>query len=355
MIRYLKIRNFQSHIATKLSFGPGLNVIKGRSSSGKSSIIRALGWIFFNRPRGDSFRSWGCQKNAPIFAEVLFSTEDKRVSIRRQKKGVKNDYIVDGQVLGMVGSNVPDIVQDLSGINKVNFCSQHDGYFLITDSPGSVASAFGRLVGLQVLEKVRKVMSKKLTSIQSNIDVANNDLENWRSQWDALKWVPNAKKCSIKFEKVRERQLQLSSEVQRLKYIIGHHRELLDKYKRIQVPDRVPELINRLRNLIDDHKKVYNRFSMLNDLCNQLSDVQYELARKQVPVCVGGDISKLKSLLDSADQQKTSIMKLINYRQDLVSITLRAKESFDALGQKEEALAQFYKKINMCPYCERPF
>ena len=47
MIEAVEIINFQPHENTVLEFAPGVNVIKGQSRSGKSSIIRSLEWLFF--------------------------------------------------------------------------------------------------------------------------------------------------------------------------------------------------------------------------------------------------------------------------------------------------------------------
>jgi exonuclease SbcC len=54
-IKKLSLRNFQSHRETDLEFSPGLNIIVGPSDQGKSAIIRALRWLFYNEPRGTGF------------------------------------------------------------------------------------------------------------------------------------------------------------------------------------------------------------------------------------------------------------------------------------------------------------
>ena len=58
MLSCLSIENFQSHEHSFLEFSKGINVITGSSDSGKTAILRALYWIIWNRPQGDSFKSW---------------------------------------------------------------------------------------------------------------------------------------------------------------------------------------------------------------------------------------------------------------------------------------------------------
>ena len=60
MIQSLQINNFQSHKYSVMELHKGVNVIIGPSDSGKTTILRALRWLVWNRPSGDAFRSdWG--------------------------------------------------------------------------------------------------------------------------------------------------------------------------------------------------------------------------------------------------------------------------------------------------------
>jgi len=57
MIKKLILKNFQIHKKLVLEFDEKITVIKGSNDSGKSSIIRAIYWIFYNQPTGD----WMCR------------------------------------------------------------------------------------------------------------------------------------------------------------------------------------------------------------------------------------------------------------------------------------------------------
>ena len=58
-IKQLRLKNFQSHEDTVLDFVPGLNVLLGNSDTGKSAIVRAIRWLFYNEPAGDEFLQRG--------------------------------------------------------------------------------------------------------------------------------------------------------------------------------------------------------------------------------------------------------------------------------------------------------
>ena len=74
MIDKISIKNFQSHPNTELELDPGINVITGSSDNGKTSIFRALYWIIYNRPSGNSFISnWIKDEKGNIKKEVTKS------------------------------------------------------------------------------------------------------------------------------------------------------------------------------------------------------------------------------------------------------------------------------------------
>lgn len=71
MIRSIHLQNLQSHKDTKLEFSDGVNVIVGSSDSGKSAILRGLGWVATNRPAGDEFRSdWAGKENTSVSIQL---------------------------------------------------------------------------------------------------------------------------------------------------------------------------------------------------------------------------------------------------------------------------------------------
>ena len=51
----ITIKNFQSHKKTVITLAPTLTAITGKSDHGKSSIIRALRWVYNNKPQGFKF------------------------------------------------------------------------------------------------------------------------------------------------------------------------------------------------------------------------------------------------------------------------------------------------------------
>jgi exonuclease SbcC len=143
-----------------LEFDKRLNVIVGSNDSGKSSIIRAIHWVFFNEPNGD----WMCridEKGEQQVAEVKIVFEDDTVIVRKKGQGV-NVYEVDGDPYENFGYDVPSQVLEKLKIyplitNKKTF-NVHIGMqgqhpFLIHESGPVRASVLDVLTGNSILQK----------------------------------------------------------------------------------------------------------------------------------------------------------------------------------------------------------
>ena len=102
MIKDLSLENFQSHKKSSLEFSEGVNVIIGSSDSGKSSIIRSLQWVLFNRPSGDSFRSW--------WGGITNVVVDGVSRIKGGSKGLENCYEIGLNRFQAMGQGVPEDV-----------------------------------------------------------------------------------------------------------------------------------------------------------------------------------------------------------------------------------------------------
>ena len=124
-IQSIKISNFQSHKNTTVNFVDGMNSIIGKSNAGKTAIIRAMVWVFFNKPSGDSFRSnWGGD------TKVEIRLSDGAV-IERIKGKSKNCYVINGKTYKAIRQSVPDEVKAIINVSDINVQHQLDAPFLL--------------------------------------------------------------------------------------------------------------------------------------------------------------------------------------------------------------------------------
>ncbi|HHW92085.1 MAG TPA: AAA family ATPase [Firmicutes bacterium] len=160
-LKGLIIENFQSHEFTQVDFAPGFNVIVGASDQGKSALIRALKWLYFNEPRGADFirvGATGCR------VTVLLA-DDTQVS--RERTPSRNRYYVqypgrEEEVFEGFGSRVPREVEVALGVVKtkldegletvLNLGEQLEAPFLLAEAGSVKAKAMGRLYGVHIVD-----------------------------------------------------------------------------------------------------------------------------------------------------------------------------------------------------------
>ena len=205
MISSLHITNFQSHKDSQLDFHPGVNVIVGASDSGKTSIIRALRWLIWNRPGGEDFRSdWGGE------TDVIIEIEDDVKILRR--KGKENLYTIgrsaqDHKELKAFKTSVPEEIQKALNIDDTNLQKQFDSPFLISSSPGEVAAYFNQIAHLEKIDSSISYVNGKITKLTSRQKLDEETLEEDREK---LKQYEYLDKFEIDLEALEHRQASLT-------------------------------------------------------------------------------------------------------------------------------------------------
>lgn len=159
MINSLEITNLQSHKYSLLEFHKGVNIIKGRSHSGKSSIIRALRWALQNRPSGFYFKSHFSNKKDSTDVAIDFNNGDY---ISRVRNNSFNGYYLSRNENGLeaLRTDIPDEIKAITQMNNINLQSQGDKYFMLQETPGTVAKELNNIVGLNIIDEVNKRVSR---------------------------------------------------------------------------------------------------------------------------------------------------------------------------------------------------
>jgi len=172
----IKIKNFQPFKDTTIELATGLNVFKGTSHIGKSSIIRAIKWVLQNKPQGFGYRSNFADKKEATVVSLFFP--DSEVVRRRDSK--ENCYEVNGNKLEAMRSDVPDVVQAALQMNEVNLRTQFEGFFLLQNTAGEVAKKLNEYAGLEIIDV-------SLSKVNRLLSVAKKYYEEKNSQLDANK------------------------------------------------------------------------------------------------------------------------------------------------------------------------
>lgn len=163
------IRDFRCIKDIKLSFKPGLNVLRGTSNSGKSSVFSAIKSCIYNIPGSKNVRSG--QENYMV--DIKYNEHE--VTYKKGKNS--NCYIVDNEQYTKTGvSQLPAVAQALNIQDivmadekiKINFWNQMEYPFLLDKSPSQLyrfVSDSGEDEALSVALK-NMVKDRQATSVQ---------------------------------------------------------------------------------------------------------------------------------------------------------------------------------------------
>jgi len=346
MISSLKIKNFQSHDDSTLDFVPGVNMILGSSDSGKSAIIRALKWVVWNRPNGDAFRSnWGGD------TEVEVITDDE-YCIRRGKNKENYYYIgADGTdvTLKAFKSDVPDEVKQKLNMDNTNLQNQIDSPFLISNTPGEVASYFNKIAHLDQIDVGNRNVQAQVRNLTSTIKITEGQLEESKAELVQYEYLD---KFVIELEQL---EADVSTCLQ-----VKNGRDALETLIRdidvigFEITEAQP-LIN-LEGEIDTILKMWNTVEELDKEKNVLDFriTEYKDVEVQIEAFVGKEslLAPVDAILEMMAEQTT-----IRGQRDSFTIILDSIKDSDSkvidlrkeLVDMEDTFHQFMPTI--CPLC----
>ena len=295
MIQSLEIHNFQSHKQSKLEFADGVNVIVGGSDTGKTSIIRALRWLIWNRPSGDAFRStWGGSTSVDVIIDGQM--------IVRIKDLAGSEYALGETVFKAFGTDVPEEIVQALNLNEINLQSQMDSPFLISSTPGEVAQHFSRVAHLNQIDNGLRKVQQWIRAIEQDINSGER----------------------------QAKQLE----------------EDLQEFTHLDVFEEDVEVLEGMQSrLITKVNAEIKLNTLIVDLCNiDMQIVQEsEILKDEKPV------DELLDLFDKKKELKDDLQKLQKLIDDINNIKIELKFTGDRWGKYQREFIEKFPSI--CPLC----
>jgi exonuclease SbcD len=257
-IAWVHIVNFQSHLQTHLKFGPGLNVLVGPSDQGKTAVLRALRWLFFNEPKGTEFFRIGA---TICYVEALLSNG---VKIVRSRDKSTNRYTLTlpsapgqpepvEQIFEGFGNEIPAEILAAHGVREVrldldveanlSLARQLDGPFLLSLTGASRAKAIGRLSGVHVIDAGTRALTKDTTNLAAEQRKLSGEVKQLNEDLKAYADLPIMKMRVAKIERNIARLEELERRGEQLRGLA----ERLDENRRKR--EEVQELLGSLSQL----------------------------------------------------------------------------------------------------------
>lgn len=339
MINAIRITGFQSHASTVLELSPGVNYIVGPSDSGKSAIIRALRWLWLNRPLGSAFVSLFSEKG---YCQV--SIEADGFTITRSQTKDQNSYRVNDQEYKAFGQNPPQEVSDLLGWDVVNIQTQREQGFLLAETPAKVSAYLNSLVGLDVVDSAVKTIHSAIRTLSAREKVKRERIEELEDRLAsfpdlelAKRWVQEADRLSQSISQNRER----------IDWLVEIVESANEQVELINFNDSLLQCIDydSLVRAQEKLKMLYNKFEYLSRL-NSEQEKESGILTKQIP----DEIDSATLLVIQDKRQRLDYLNNLHTEQRLTSLQLGT-----LANQIERLDSEFRDKFpEVCPLCNQP-
>jgi len=285
MIRKIILKNFQIHKKLIWNFHEHFSVIVGDNDRGKSSIIRALNWIFYNSPSGDWMRRTRKKKRLQTTVKIILKNDDV---IQRIKGDNVNRYKLNDQDYNNFGYQVPEPIVKALRINclKVgniqlypHVAMQDDPLFLVYESAPVRASVINILTGAELIQKAIKEFSKDKLNINKNIKLYDKEIENFDKSIKKLEYIKDFDKD---FEEISKSIIKLENLQKRYDFLEKSQIKIENYKKSIKKADKV------LKIDVDKISKDYRVLLLLIKIRQHNKSLNYKIP----------DIIKIRKLQD---------------------------------------------------------
>lgn len=360
-IKKLILNNWQKHSHLELEFSDKLNIIYGESDSGKSCILRSLGWLFYNSIKGDSIRKEGTKKTS------VRVTLDNGVEVERIKSASVNAYIIykngEEKRFDSVGKTIPKEVQKELQVTTLtvdkediilNIANQISLPFLIGRSATFRSKLFNKLTGSELIDKTFQSLNKDILRIGKETKLETEHLKEQEEQLNQLS--TKKKQIKVLYDNAKET-------VEKLKEFQEKYNKLNDYYKELDnIGKDLIEVENKRegikiipKEIIDSIKKDIEELIKYNEYVEKIKNNEEELKSLKIIKVPDIDISELKEQYERL-QKLQELQKRLTISDNAITNTdtdtKQYKELITAsLKQKEEILKNIK---SFCPFFKVP-
>lgn len=350
MISSIEIENFQNISKAKLDLDPGINIVIGESDQGKSAIVKALNWLFFNRPQGDAFvRDIGPNKKASRCSVSVALEEGTKV--KRYKARDVNAYEINGTKKKALRTDVPEEVSKALNVTETNIQTQFQPFFHLSQSPGQRAKTLNRAVGLNEIDEVIGRVNALARTASTETKRLEAEVEKREAEAAKYQWVGELEE---KFELLTSSWDEYKTKAVNL--------DLLDLFLKeaYQIQEEIDELntllkaeldLKRLTKMLKQAIDMGERKAELNSIIGRIEICQEELENWKPYL-------EAEQMVDDLILKVDEIKSLREQDQKLNSTICEIKDASDAIeGWKEqedhfkELLGNWKRDNPVCPLC----
>lgn len=276
MLKSLILKNFQGHKRFKVKFDKRITCFVGPSDVGKSSIIRALKWIAFNKPNHKRMIRNGSKQ-----ASAIIHFDGRTIIERRRSRGSENSYYVNGDPLRAFGSECPDTVSKLLKLGPANFQSQHDSAFWLSENPSTVSKELNRIAGLESSDKALNLIGKEVRTAKQAVAFNRERYIASKSRKEALKTGPVCLSDGKKLLRLLKQWEEADRTISKLEYGISRIEQAEARLK----PRHHSRIAAQLVRAIERIDAIDRRIDNLQSAEDRIATLLHSIKQQRARVC----------------------------------------------------------------------
>lgn len=338
MIKKIKIENIQSHKETELELSSGINAIVGSSNNGKSAILRAFYWLVYNRPLGvDNLLShWAFDKKGNQILPMKVSIENEKGTITRFRTKDLNQYIVNGEELNVVKTDVPEQVEKMLCLTDTNIQRQQDAPFLLSLTSGQVAQYFNKTVRLDIIDRVLSNAESRRRKLNQDIKINSELLKETQKKHEKYEWLEQAEKLLIKYENISRKNVELEEQVE----VLENQLQEFEKYSKVKekynfIPEvkknliKIKESENKVQELEENIENINSDLELYDSCKNKTYDFSEskkiinkirEINTKDIQIQINELEEQIENFEDSESNVRINKREIVNLKKELPDI-----------------------------------
>lgn len=350
-ISSIELTNFQSHKKTKVELNEkGLNALTGSSDSGKSAIIRALRWVFYNEPKGTDFIRYGESR-----ATVTVTFTDGSSITRSRTNSSAGEYIVrdsngkETEFKGF-GNNLPIDIANTHQMPKVelstgverplNFSYQLDGHFLLSESPAVRANTIGRLTGVHVVDAAIKEKAKEIRQVTVATNATEKQIEQLDEDLKAFSDLDDVQKSINILNGLVTTAQNLQDDIGELEVLEEHYFNYTDEMKDLKVELKQYDKVDRGLLIINQAETLQSEIVELSQLNKVYRSEKQLVSEIKLDLADYEDLDEGLKLLDSCS-------KVLSEKVELESLAVAYNSADKGVKELEEGVKLYSNLDNI--------
>ncbi len=355
MIKSIKIQNIQSHTNSELEFCDGVNMIIGNSDTGKSAILNSIFWCMFNRPLGDPHRNWnGGEMVSCIELDngTVQISRDKQTKykVTQETQGKQGK---EGKSFKASGTTPPEEVTNLFNMDrKINVQRQLERdapIFLISETPGEVASFLNKVGGLYKIDETVSKGKSDLRKTQSDLNTTKELIKEKQKELENYVGIDELYAKVLTYDETAQKQAKKGLILDKIESLLVDSTKIENKIDELKQKTQIKQKVNQALTwltFISQNNKTMESFVQIIRQIDIKEQKQKEL---KVSTSIKQKVQKGFDLLNTIKEIKNK-HKVIYKKNNKIKEYEDVKESLNI--KTEEKKKQFHKLMPaQCPLC----